>query len=193
TPFPIRCSVQGHWQLHRPSSPMAEVWTSCGEKRREVSAPGRRLTKIAQHLVHSAERDLPWRRYLDPDWSAVSMKIDDEAGGCRRGAMATVPWPTREIQIRGDRAPMTIRYLQVGLAHDSTFPTDTRSRRPTGSQSQPPAPSSISRSSSSVKRRSSIRFKRCGVNSSSHSHHGGQCLLAPTVHLSLHHRGRDLL
>src|SRR5262249_26601420 len=110
-----------------------------------------------------------------------------------RGAMATVPWPTREIQIRGDRAPMTIRYLQVGLAHDSTFPTDTRSRRPTGSQSQPPAPSSISRSSSSVKRRSSIRFKRCGVNSSSHSHHGGQCLLAPTVHLSLHHRGRDLL
>ena len=180
-----------------------------GEKWSEVCATHGGKAKLSQHSIQRRYREPTGCRDLDADGPAPAGEVDDHARFHTPRANALLVGPARQVVVSRHRPPAAKRDFEVGRLHSSIgsngYAVITTSRLSAKSGStitshgrlrcrvlitQRPsmmsrrklvALSSIRRKSSSVKRRSAIRLRRCGLSSSSQSHQGGHLRLVRTA------------
>ena len=188
------------------------------QHRSQLEACRRRKPEFSKHAIQRGQREFRRCRDFNSDRLSTTRKVDDEPGLDTTGPRGLLPGFSREIVVRGQRPPVSKRDFKIRLFHDSSSSTgyavtttwslprtsgsmmisqaarlcraSTTHRPSTMSCRNPVACSSIRRKSTSVNRRSVIRFRRCGLNSSSHSHHSGHVFfLRARVPPNVHHSG----
>ena len=168
------------------------------ENRCEIIASNWRVSELSQHPIQGRQGEPGRSRNLDPNGSTAARVIDDEARLDPARPNTSIAWTARQVVVGRKRLAVSKSHFEVGIFHGctgyavmttrsrasssgSTMTSQARRRcrvvathRPgTMSRRRDVVTFSIRRRSTSVKPRSTIRFSRWELNSSSHSHQSG--------------------
>src|SRR5206468_9337732 len=86
------------------------------------------LAEASQHPVEGGEAELPGGRDLDSNCLAIGVVVDQQAGRCLRHSGRALGSASREVEVRGEGAPLAERYFEVATSHDPLLLTTAHVR-----------------------------------------------------------------